>query len=198
MLKSFEMRELDASKENPGEMEGLSLVENELDFTDQRHRAEIGPAESESEYFSARDELPATPTDSEDHGPVDSETKSPPLLAVTEVKESPACARLLSAAEPVERQPVPKSEPGLETSPKLRLDSGAGLTVVTGYFNRCHSCRRSTNALALKCSRCSRPFCSRCLKLRHGEDLLEESAPGLQWVCPICRSGCGPGCEKSW
>ncbi|CAM6129678.1 unnamed protein product [Calypogeia fissa] len=67
-----------------------------------------------------------------------------------------------------------------------------GITVRRGTY--CHLCRSKPKP-ELHCSQCSKGFCKRCLSVRHGEDSLEESGPGLKWICPKCRRGCGPGCE---
>lgn len=86
--------------------------------------------------------------------------------------------------------------------PPLKRNSNPGVRIVGCRLydsvngQTCHWCRQKTVEDHVQCSRCPIRFCGLCLKNRHGEDILVEMYEGNAWVCPKCRSGCGPGCNQ--
>lgn len=81
-----------------------------------------------------------------------------------------------------------KSNPGRRIQSGRIYDSSLGKT--------CHWCRQKTVEHHVKCRECTINYCGPCLTNRNGENVLEELAEGVRWLCPKCRNGCGPGCAN--
>ncbi|MCO5599416.1 hypothetical protein L7F22_053519 [Adiantum nelumboides] len=80
------------------------------------------------------------------------------------------------------------------THPGRRLIHGRVYDSVLGVT--CHWCRQKTVENHVFCCHCTISFCGGCLKNRHGEDIEVEMKDDVQWTCPRCRGGCGPGCDN--
>ncbi|KAG0587227.1 hypothetical protein KC19_2G150000 [Ceratodon purpureus] len=80
------------------------------------------------------------------------------------------------------------SNPGRRIQGGRIYDSSLGRT--------CHWCRQKTVEHHVKCRKCTIYYCGPCLMNRNGENVMEELAEGVRWLCPKCRNGCGPGCEN--
>ncbi|KAI5059279.1 hypothetical protein GOP47_0026076 [Adiantum capillus-veneris] len=78
--------------------------------------------------------------------------------------------------------------------PGRRLVHGRIYDSVLGVT--CHWCRQKTVEDHVFCCHCNIAFCGGCLKNRHGEDIKVEMKDDVQWTCPKCRGGCGPGCNN--
>lgn len=79
------------------------------------------------------------------------------------------------------------------TNPGRRVQGGRLYDSALG--KTCHWCRQKTVEHHVKCRECNINYCGPCLQNRMGENIREELAEGVRWLCPKCRNGCGPGCD---
>ncbi|KAJ7568894.1 hypothetical protein O6H91_01G051700 [Diphasiastrum complanatum] len=116
-----------------------------------------------------------------------------------------------SAADPTLLDDEDVIEKGNQPVKKQKIDKGGhfevssfparrlvrGKRIYDSLLGRtCHWCRQKTVEHHVICSTCPIQFCGPCLLNRHGEHILEEMREGVNWVCPRCRGGCGPGCSN--
>ncbi|KAI5068472.1 hypothetical protein GOP47_0016817 [Adiantum capillus-veneris] len=82
---------------------------------------------------------------------------------------------------------------------KRRQDAGRrhqrGLVYDSTLGITCHFCRQKTTRPHVYCRKCVLALCGSCLRNRHGEELEVEVADD-NWLCPMCRGGCGRGCKN--
>ncbi|KAJ7566302.1 hypothetical protein O6H91_02G096300 [Diphasiastrum complanatum] len=89
-----------------------------------------------------------------------------------------------------------------EGQKKLSRNKNPGRRIIGGRVydsvlgETCHWCRQKTVEDHVACCNCSIKFCGLCLRNRHGENIDDERRKSVQWVCPKCRGGCGPGCSN--
>jgi len=125
-------------------------------------------------------------------------------VAVEALRQTAAAAppRRRKRRDTVNHQPLRRSS-RLNTAKDLDDAVFATWDLEHPELTLCHYCRQRTSRQHVTCTArdCGGPggrlavsFCGKCLSNRHGEDVKTAAESGT-WICPLCRGGCGPGCD---